>query len=128
MFMSKSSIALSRIPPQTLRSLEALGANLAVARVRRKESLATRAKRIGVSIPTLQRMESGDPAVAMGIYATALWLIGRDGELATIAAPQFDVGALELDVQAAMELGKSRARASQQARSTKAANKVPAKA
>ena len=67
--MPKQAAALSRIPPQTLRALEALGSHLAVARVRRKESLA---KRIGVSIPTLTRLESGDPSVSMGIYATAL--------------------------------------------------------
>lgn len=70
--MPKQAAALSRIPPQTLRALETLGSHLAVARVRRKESLATRAKRIGVSIPTLTRLESGDPSVSMGIYATAL--------------------------------------------------------
>ena len=67
--MPKQAAALSRIPPQTLRALETLGSHLAVARVRRKESLA---KRIGVSIPTLTRLESGDPSVSMGIYATAL--------------------------------------------------------
>ena len=122
--MAKSSVALSRIPPATLRALEELGAHLAVARVRRKESLATRAKRIGVSIPTLQRLETGDPAVAMGIYATALWLIGRDGELAKLAAPEFDVGALELDVQEAVALGQSRARASLRSRSTRQAKKA----
>ena len=89
----------SKLSPQTQRALEALGSHLAVARVRRKESLATRAKRVGVSIPTLMRMESGDPAVSIGIYATALWLIGRDGELARIASPEFDKGAFELDIQ-----------------------------
>jgi transcriptional regulator with XRE-family HTH domain len=107
--MPKQSAALSKLPPQTLSALEALGSHLAVARIRRRESLATRAKRVGVSIPTLIRLESGDPSVAMGIYATALWLIGRDGELARIAAPEFDKGALELDIQQAIELGKTRA-------------------
>ena len=107
--MPKQSNALSKLPPQTLSALEALGSHLAVARIRRKESLATRAKRVGVSIPTLMRLESGDPSVAMGIYATALWLIGRDGELARIAAPEFDKGALELDIQQAIALGKARA-------------------
>lgn len=116
--MPKQAIALSKLPPQTLRALETLGSHLAVARVRRKESLATRAKRIGVSIPTLTRLESGDPSVSMGIYATALWLIGRDGELARIASPEHDKGALEMDVQAAIELGKARSRVSQKNRAS----------
>lgn len=47
--MPKQAIApLSKIPPQTMRSLETLGSHLAVAQVWPKESLATRAKRIGV--------------------------------------------------------------------------------
>jgi len=49
---AKKTIALFKTPPQTMHALETLGSHLAVARVRRKESLATRAKRIGVSIPT----------------------------------------------------------------------------
>lgn len=114
--MPKQSIALTKIPPQTRRALETLGSHLAVARVRRKESLATRAKRIGISIPTLMRLESGDPSVSMGIYATALWLIGRDGELARIASPEHDKGALEMNIQEAIELGKARARAAQKKR------------
>lgn len=116
--MPKQAIALSKLPPQTLRALETLGSHLAVARVRRKESLATRAKRIGVSIPTLTRLESGDPSVSMGIYATALWLIGRDGELARIASPEHDKGALEMDVQAAIELGKVRSKVAQKNRAS----------
>jgi transcriptional regulator with XRE-family HTH domain len=114
--MPKQALALSKLPPQTQRALEALGSHLAVARVRRKESLATRAKRVGVSIPTLMRMESGDPAVSIGIYATALWLIGRDGELARIASPEFDKGALELDIQQAIDLGKARSKAAHKTR------------
>jgi hypothetical protein len=121
--MSKTPLAFSKLPPQTLRALETLGSHLAVARVRRKESLAARAKRVGVSIPTLMRMEAGDPAVSMGIYATALWLIGRDGELARLAAPEFDKGALELDVQEAISLGKARSKAAQKT-AKKAAHKA----
>ena len=114
--MPKQALALTKLPPQTQRALETLGSHLAVARIRRKESLATRAKRVGVSIPTLVRMESGDPAVSIGIYATALWLIGRDGELAMLASPEFDKGALELDIQDAIDLGKARSKAAQKSR------------
>jgi hypothetical protein len=52
----------------------------------------------------------------MGIYLTALWLIGRDAALADLAAPAHDQGAIELDVREAIELGKARARASEEAR------------
>lgn len=71
---------------------------------------------MGVTVPTLQRLEAGDPSVSIGIVATALWLIQRDGELAHLAAPENDRGAIEMDVREAVELGRSRARASAQAR------------
>ncbi len=104
------------MPPATVAALERLGADLAVARLRRKESLVSWAARLGVSVPTLMRLEAGEPGVGIGLYATALWLIGRDGALAELASPERDRGALELDVREAVELGKSRARASAEAR------------
>ena len=80
-----------------------LGADLAVARLRRKESLKTWAGRMGVSVPTLQRLEAGDPSVGIGLVATALWLIQRDGALGNLAAPEHDLGAIEMDVREAVE-------------------------
>ena len=114
--MPKTARALLQLPPATAAALEKLGADLAVARLRRKESLKTWAKRMGVSVPTLQRLEAGDPAVGVGIVATALWLIKRDGELRNLAAPEHDQGALEMDVREAVELGRARAQASAEAR------------
>jgi transcriptional regulator with XRE-family HTH domain len=114
--MPKTARAILQLPPATAGALEKLGADLAVARLRRKESLRSWAQRMGVTVPTLQRLEAGDPSVSIGIVATALWLIQRDGELAHLAAPENDRGAIELDVREAVELGRSRARASAQAR------------
>jgi len=116
MCMPRTARALLQLPPATAAALEKLGADLAVARLRRKESLKTWAKRMGVSVPTLQRLESGDPAVGIGIVATALWLIQRDGELGQLAAPEHDRGAIEMGVREAVELGRARARASAEAR------------
>lgn len=114
--MPKTARALLQLPPATIAAIEKLGADLAVARLRRKESLKTWAQRIGVSVPTLQRLEAGDTAVGIGIVATALWLIQRDGELGNIAAPEHDQGAIEMDVRAAIKLGRARAKASAEAR------------
>lgn len=116
MCMPKTARALLQLPPATAAALEKLGADLAVARLRRKESLKTWANRMGVSVPTLQRLEAGDPGVGIGIVATALWLIQRDGELRNLAAPERDQGAIELDIRAAVELGRARALASAETR------------
>jgi len=114
--MTKASASLTHMPPSSLAALAQLGADLAVARLRRKESLKTWATRMDVSVPTLMRLEAGEPSVSLGVLATALWLIGRDAALATLATPQDDRGALELDVRQAQELGKARVLATMQAR------------
>ena len=116
--MPKTARALLQLPPATSAALERLGADLAVARLRRKESLKTWAKRMGITVPTLQRLESGDPTVSLGIVATALWLIKRDSELGNLASPEHDQGALEMDVREAVELGRARAKASAEARAS----------
>lgn len=110
--MPKTAKALEQLPPSTIAVLQKLGADLAVARLRRKESLRVWAQRLGVTVPTLRRLEAGDPTVSIGILATALWLISRDGELGQLAAPEHDLGALERDVRKAIELGRARADAS----------------
>lgn len=114
--MPKVARALQQLPPATQATLEKLGADLAVARLRRKESLKTWATRMGVSVPTLQRLEAGDPGVGIGIVATALWLIQRDAELGNLAAPEHDRGAIEMDVREAVALGRARAQAAAEAR------------
>ena len=107
--MPKSSAHNDWLPPQATQALSALGANLALARLRRKEPLRGWAKRMGVSVRTLQRMEAGDPGVCMGIYTAALWLMGRADALPD---PALDRGALELDVRRAKERQARRGRVS----------------
>jgi transcriptional regulator with XRE-family HTH domain len=108
--MPKAPQALQSLPAAVTGALTALGDNLAVARLRRRESQRAWAERLGVSVPTLIRMERGDPGVGMGIYATALWLIGRANELPSLADPQADRGALERDVRAAVKRRAARTR------------------
>ncbi len=89
------------MPSAVSAQLRQLGENLAIARKRRRESRKAWAQRIGVSEPTLMRMERGDASVAFGLYATALWLIGRAQAIPELAAPQLDQGALEAAVRVA---------------------------
>ena len=110
------------MPPAATEALRRLGENLAVARVRRKESQRVWAQRLGVSVPTLIRMEQGDAGVGMGIYATALWLIGRVAALPETADPQHDRGALEMDVREAVRKRAVRSPASVEARLRRKAN------
>jgi transcriptional regulator with XRE-family HTH domain len=108
--MSKSPEALQMLPPAVQKALLKLGEDLALARVRRNESQREWARRLGVSVPTLIRLEQGDPGVGLGIVATALWLMGRAEALGDLAAPEHDRGALERDVQAAVQRRRARSR------------------
>ena len=114
--MSKNSPSLSALPPEALGALTLLGEHLALARVRRRESQRQWAVRMGISTPTLIRLERGDPGVSMGIYATALWMIGRAPALGSIASPEHDHGALEADVRAARRIRAVRSQTSIEAR------------
>lgn len=92
--MPKPSQSVTSLPASVLASLEVFGEHLRLGRKRRKESLRSWALRMDVSVPTLSAMERGDPRVGMGVYATALWLMGRDEELRSLGAPENDRQAL----------------------------------
>jgi transcriptional regulator with XRE-family HTH domain len=114
--MPKVPAALSTLPPAVSTALRQLGEHLAIARVRRKESQRAWALRLGVSVPTLIRLERGDPGVGLGIVATALWMMGRVDALAALAEPATDRGALERDVREATRRRAVRSAASIEAR------------
>jgi hypothetical protein len=75
--------------------------------------------RIGVSVPTLIRMEHGDPSVSIGVYATALWLLGLSGGLGELASPAKDLGALEATIRDATRLRATRKQTSRTAQLAK---------
>lgn len=92
--MSKKSNVKIMLPAAVERSLVLLGENLRIARKRRKQSLASWAERLQVSIPTLQKMEAGEPSVSVATYATALWLVGKVQALIELSSPEKDEVAL----------------------------------
>jgi hypothetical protein len=53
-------------------------------------------------------MEKGDPRVSMGVYATALWLMGRDEALRDLAAPENDTQALAKEMLVIQTKGRKR--------------------
>jgi len=101
--MPQLSPAIDALPAAAGAALRKLGGDLGTARKRRKQSLRAWAQRLSVSVPTLTRMEKGDPAVSIGIYATALWLINRQSALADAADPRHDLAALESEVSEARD-------------------------
>lgn len=106
--MSSRAVAVDTLPTAASLALTRLGQDLNVARKRRKQSLRAWATRLNVSVPTLMKMEAGDPTVSMGVYATALWMIQRHEALATLAEPALDLAALESEVQSAVARNRRR--------------------
>ncbi len=104
--MPQVSTATRSLPAAAESALRKLGSDLATARKRRGESLRDWSARLQVSIPTLMRMEKGDPTVSMGVWATALWMIDRHPALAQAADPKEDLAALEAEVRQAQQRNK----------------------
>ncbi len=70
--------------------LRKLGADIRDARRRRRLPMAVVAERAFTSRSTLQRIEQGDPAVGIGIYAGVLQALGLLDALGDIADPSQD--------------------------------------
>jgi len=54
-------------------------------------------QRASISEPTLIRIERGDPKVAMGSYATVLFVLGMADRLADLVDPKNDPVGLQLE-------------------------------
>ena len=70
--------------------LAKLGGDIRDARRRRRLPMAVVADRAFTSRATLQRVEQGDPAVSMGIYAAVLHALGLLEGLGQLADPSAD--------------------------------------
>lgn len=71
--------------PRLARLLEAFGANLKLARLRRKYSAETVAQRASITRRTLSKVEQGDSTVAFGAYARVMQVLRLEGDLALLA-------------------------------------------
>lgn len=78
--------AVYNILPATENILETMGEQIKLARLRRDLSAELVAERAGISRTSLWKVESGSPAVAIGIYAAVLNALGgMDTDLLLIA-------------------------------------------
>ena len=91
---SRASIAL---PLPVRRALRKLGSDIRDARLRRRIPVAVAAERASISRMTLNKVEKGDPGVALGIYATVLFVLGLVDRLAELADARNDPTGLQLE-------------------------------
>lgn len=78
-----------RVPPthpQARRQIAALGERLRAARLRRDMSQDILAERVGVSAPTIAKLENGDPSTSLAIMLRVLTVLGLGADIDAIAA------------------------------------------
>ena len=85
--MPKQNTSPADYPQAVLRQIELLAQNIAIARKRRGETQAQWASKLGISQPTMARIERGDPAVAMATYISCLWQLNPALDLTLLLAP-----------------------------------------
>jgi hypothetical protein len=91
---SRSSVIL---PVPVRRALRKLGHDLRDARRRRRIPVAISAERASIGRTTLIKIEKGHPGVALGLYATVLFVMGLTDRLADLVDPNNDSGGLQLE-------------------------------
>jgi len=79
------------------RALEALGANIKMARLKRRISVKGFAERIGVSESTVARLEKGDDGVSIGTLAMVCLVLGEIDRVSDFLDPGSDDTGLLLD-------------------------------
>ena len=85
------------LPIPVTRALRKLGHDIKDARRRRRLPMSIVTQRASISEPTLIRVERGDPKVAMGSYATVLFVLGMADRLADLVDPKNDPVGLQLE-------------------------------
>ena len=85
------------LPLPVKRALKKLGEDIRDARIRRRIPAALLAQRAMTSHVTMIKVERGDPAVSVGVYANILFTLGLIGRLGEVADPAFDEVGQTLD-------------------------------
>jgi transcriptional regulator with XRE-family HTH domain len=93
----RASRSIAGLPPSVARALHKLARDLSAARRRRRLTMALLAERAFISRNTLARVERGDPAVSIGIYATVLFVLGMTDRLGDLADAATDRVGLSLE-------------------------------
>lgn len=71
--------------------LSHLATRLRAERLARNEPQARFAARLGISVPTLRRLEQGDASSQIGHWFAALEVLGRLGDAEKLLAPRYSL-------------------------------------
>ena len=73
--MPRQNTCPTAFPPWILSQIKQLAQHIVATRKSRGETQAQWAEKLGISQPTMARLERGDPAIATATYVMCLWLV-----------------------------------------------------
>jgi hypothetical protein len=85
------------LPLPVKRVLAKFGQDIRSARLRRRITTTMMAERAFITRTTLRKVESGNPGVSLGIYATVMFVLGLTQRLADLADTRGDDVGLQLE-------------------------------
>lgn len=96
--MPRQNTCPADFPPFILNQIALLAQSIVATRKSRAETQAQWAQKLGISQPTMARIERGDPSVAAATYIMCLWLVNpqlnllsllehKDQQASALAAP-----------------------------------------
>ncbi|PIG08176.1 helix-turn-helix domain-containing protein [Comamonas sp. 26] len=86
--MPRQNTSPADFPPAILAQIEQLAQSIVAQRKSRGETQAQWASKLGISQPTMARIERGDPAVAMATYVSCLWQLNPALDLGQLLPAQ----------------------------------------
>ncbi len=88
--MPKQNVSPSSAPGAVVELARRIGANISLARRRRRIRQGDLADKAGISRVTLARIEGGELGTGLGPYLAVLWALGLERELDRVANPETD--------------------------------------
>lgn len=85
--MPRQNTCPADFPPFILSQIEQLAQHIVRTRKSRGATQMQWAQKLGISQPTMARLERGDPAIATATYVMCLWLINPELNLLQLIAP-----------------------------------------
>lgn len=87
------------MPLPVRRALQKFGTDIRIARLKRGFTADMMAERIGITRLTYAKVEQGNPKVGLGVYATALFILGFGTPLGDLIDQRRDDTGLLLDLE-----------------------------
>lgn len=89
--MTRIAVSADSAPGKVVEAARRLGSNIRTARKRRRLRQAELARRAGITVQTLRRVETGSLGTGIGAYMAALWAMGLESDIGALASPDADV-------------------------------------